>query len=45
MLELHHELREGQTLARALHAARGRIDRDLPEGFVNWCTFAAHGAA
>lgn len=45
MLELHLELRAGQTLARALHAARGRIDRDSPEGFVNWCTFSAHGAA
>jgi len=45
MLELHRGLREGQTLARALHAARGRIDRDSPEGFVNWCTFSAHGAA
>ncbi|WP_155856148.1 CHAT domain-containing protein [Cellulomonas sp. URHD0024] len=45
MLELHRGLREGLTLARALHAARGRIDRDSPEGFVNWCTFSAHGAA
>ncbi len=45
MLELHRGLREGMTLARALHAARGRIDRDSPEGFVNWCTFSAHGAA
>lgn len=45
MLELHRELRDGRTLARALHAARGRVDRSTPEGFVNWCTFAAHGAA
>lgn len=45
MLELHRELREGRTMARALHAARGRIDRQSPEGFVNWCTFSAHGAA
>ena len=45
MLALHRGLRDGQTLARALHAARGQIDRDSPEGFVNWCTFSAHGAA
>ncbi|WP_051639741.1 CHAT domain-containing protein [Cellulomonas sp. URHE0023] len=45
MLELHRGLRAGQTFAHALHAARGRIDRDSPEGFVNWCTFSAHGAA
>jgi hypothetical protein len=45
MLEMHRGLREGMTLARALHTARGRIDRDSPEGFVNWCTFSAHGAA
>lgn len=45
MLELHRELRDGRTLARALHAARARVDRSTPEGFVNWCTFAAHGAA
>ena len=45
MLELHRGLRDGLTLARALHAARGRVDRSTPEGFVNWCTFSAHGAA
>ncbi|WP_456787501.1 CHAT domain-containing protein [Cellulomonas sp. P5_C5] len=45
MLELHRGLRDGMTLARALHAARGQVDRDTPEGFVNWCTFSAHGAA
>ena len=38
MLELHRGLRDGLTLARALHAARGRVDRSTPEGFVNWCT-------
>ena len=32
MLELHRGLRDGQTLARALHAARGRIDRRQPRG-------------
>ena len=45
MLELHRGVRDGMTLARALHAARGRVDRETPEGFVNWCTFSAHGAA
>ncbi|GEK22127.1 CHAT domain-containing protein [Cellulomonas xylanilytica] len=45
MLELHRGLQDGLTLARALHAARGRVDRSTPEGFVNWCTFSAHGAA
>jgi len=45
MLELHRGLREGLTLARALHAARGRLDLSTPQGFVNWCTFSAHGAA
>ncbi|GEL96687.1 CHAT domain-containing protein [Cellulomonas terrae] len=45
MLELHRGLRDGLPLARALHAARGRVDRSTPEGFVNWCTFSAHGAA
>ncbi|MDQ0375324.1 CHAT domain-containing protein [Cellulomonas humilata] len=45
MLELHQGLGDGLTLARALHAARGRVDRSTPEGFVNWCTFSAHGAA
>ena len=29
----------------ARHEARGRIDRASPEGYVNWCTFSAHGAA
>ncbi|WP_315094013.1 CHAT domain-containing tetratricopeptide repeat protein [uncultured Cellulomonas sp.] len=45
MLGLHRGLREGLTLARALHGARAGVDRATPEGFVNWCTFAAHGAA
>jgi tetratricopeptide (TPR) repeat protein len=45
MVELHREIRHGRTLARALHAARARIDRGTPEGYVNWCTFSAHGAA
>jgi len=45
MLALHRRLAAGQTMARALHGARGEIDRDTPAGFVNWCTFSAHGAA
>ncbi|MCC2320511.1 CHAT domain-containing protein [Cellulomonas xiejunii] len=45
MLALHRRLAAGETMARALHGARGEIDRDTPAGFVNWCTFSAHGAA
>lgn len=45
MLALHRHLAAGETMARALHGARGQIDRDAPTGFVNWCTFGAHGAA
>lgn len=45
MLALHRRLAAGRTMARALHGARGEIDRGTPGGFVNWCTFGAHGAA
>lgn len=45
MVGLHRRLVAGQTMSHALHGARGEIDRDTPAGFVNWCTFAAHGAA
>ena len=45
MVGLHRGLAAGQTMARALHAARGGIDTRTPAGFVNWCTFSAHGAA
>ncbi len=45
MVGLHRRLAAGETMARALHAARGDIDRGTPAGFVNWCTFSAHGAA
>jgi tetratricopeptide (TPR) repeat protein len=45
MVALHRRLAAGETMARALHAARGEIDTDSPAGFVNWCTFGAHGAA
>jgi CHAT domain-containing protein len=44
MVALHRELARGATMARALHAARARVDRDTPGGFVSWCAFAAHGA-
>ncbi|GAA3805674.1 CHAT domain-containing protein [Cellulomonas soli] len=45
MVGLHRRLRSGDTLAHALHAARAGIDRQTPGGYVNWCTFGAHGAA
>lgn len=45
MVALHRRLAAGETMARALHGARGEIDRESPAGFVNWCTFNAHGAA
>jgi CHAT domain-containing protein len=45
MYALHQRLRKGDTLAVALHHARGSLARDEPRAFVNWCTFGAHGAA
>jgi tetratricopeptide (TPR) repeat protein len=45
MVGLHRGLARGETMARALHAARAEVDRTSPAGFVNWCTFGAHGAA
>lgn len=45
MLGLHRRLAAGATMAHALHGARAEVDRDGPAGFVNWCTFGAHGAA
>jgi tetratricopeptide (TPR) repeat protein len=45
MHALHTALVRGETLAHALHGARAQIDSDAPGGFVNWTTFAAHGAA
>ncbi|GLZ00638.1 CHAT domain-containing protein [Actinoplanes sp. NBRC 103695] len=45
MYALHEQLAGGQTLARALHAARSDLDRDDPANYVNWCTFSAYGAA
>ncbi len=45
MVGLHRRLAAGETMARALHGARAELDRTTPAGFVNWCTFGAHGAA
>ena len=45
MTAVHHHLSRGTTLARALHEARRAADTEDPGGFVNWCTFNAHGAA
>jgi hypothetical protein len=44
MLALHREVASGASLAVALHAARAQVERETPEGYVNWCTFSAHGA-
>jgi len=45
MLSLHQHLRQGQTFADALFAARQQLDVDDPREFVNWCSFNAYGAA
>jgi len=45
MRSLHEHALAGSTLAQALHAARARLDRDEPGGFVNWCAWNAFGAA
>ena len=45
MIAVHRRLAAGDTLARALHEARGSTDTEDPGRFVNWCTFNAHGAA
>jgi CHAT domain-containing protein len=45
MTAVHRALARGATLARALHEARQSQDTDHPRGYVNWCTFNAHGAA
>jgi tetratricopeptide (TPR) repeat protein len=45
MTAVHQALARGATLARALHEARKSQDTDHPRGYVNWCTFNAHGAA
>jgi tetratricopeptide (TPR) repeat protein len=45
MTAVHRRLARGDTLARALHEARGSTDIEDPGSFVNWCTFNAHGAA
>ena len=43
MRDLHDGLAAGGSTARALHAARGRVDPDDPRTFAAWCTFTAHG--
>jgi tetratricopeptide (TPR) repeat protein len=45
MTAVHRQLARGDTLARALHAARATLDISDPRAFINWCTFSAHGAA
>ena len=45
MLGVHERLRGDVTLVNALHGARGELDLDHPADFVNWCGFAAYGAA
>jgi hypothetical protein len=44
MRALHAAVRRGATLAQALHAARGTVDRQDPASFVSWCAFSAYGA-
>jgi hypothetical protein len=45
MTGVHKAIRDGQTLAQALHSARAGIDREDPKQFVSWCAFNAFGAA
>jgi CHAT domain len=45
MTAVHRRLAGGDTLARALHEARGSTGTEDPGSFVNWCTFNAHGGA
>jgi tetratricopeptide (TPR) repeat protein len=45
MRSLHRFALGGASLADALHAARGTVDRDGPGAFVNWCALTAFGAA
>jgi tetratricopeptide (TPR) repeat protein len=45
MTALHCAIREGQTLAHALHTARASIDSADPKQFAAWCAFNAFGAA
>lgn len=45
MRSLHLRTRAGDTLAVALHGARGTLDLDDPGEFVNWCAWNAFGAA
>jgi CHAT domain-containing protein len=45
MVSVHEHLHGDATLATALHAARATLDLDDPADLVNWCGFAAYGAA
>jgi tetratricopeptide (TPR) repeat protein len=45
MTAVHRQLARRGTLARALHEARTPRAPSDPAGYVNWCTFNAHGAA
>jgi hypothetical protein len=45
MLGVHKRLRGDVTLAAALHGVRAELDLDDPADLVNWCGFAAYGAA
>lgn len=44
MVALHEGLVAGRSASDALHAARGRLDRDDPRALVAWCAFSAYGA-
>jgi tetratricopeptide (TPR) repeat protein len=45
MCALHEGVRQGATLAEALHAARATADLQDPAAFLSWCAFNAFGAA
>jgi tetratricopeptide (TPR) repeat protein len=45
MCALHEGVRQGATLAEALHAARAKADLQDPAAFLSWCAFNAFGAA
>jgi tetratricopeptide (TPR) repeat protein len=44
MRGLHERLRDGETMAVGLHAARAALDPTDSRQFVNWCAFTAYGA-
>jgi tetratricopeptide (TPR) repeat protein len=45
MVSVHRHLIEGETLSRALHAARQSLDVSDPGAYISWCSFGVHGAA